>query len=56
MWSGQRSNEVTMLKTGGGKMTEETLDPQDWEAFRALAHRMVGRRITYQNLLVLYVI
>lgn len=29
--------------------TEETLDPQDWEAFRALAHDMVDRMIDGQR-------
>jgi aromatic-L-amino-acid/L-tryptophan decarboxylase len=29
------------------KPTEETLDPQDWEAMRALGHRMVDDMMTY---------
>ena len=28
---------------------EETLDPQDWEAFRPLAHRMVDRMLDSQR-------
>ena len=28
---------------------EETLDPADWEAFRALAHRMLDEAITFQE-------
>ena len=28
---------------------EETLDPADWEGFRALAHRMIDRMIDYQR-------
>jgi glutamate/tyrosine decarboxylase-like PLP-dependent enzyme len=30
-------------------MTEETLDPQDWTAFRALAHRAVDEAVTYMQ-------
>ena len=30
-------------------MREETLDPQDWEAFRALAHRMVDEMLDVQR-------
>lgn len=30
-------------------MTEETLDPQDWTAFRALAHRVVDDAVTYMQ-------
>lgn len=30
-------------------MREETLDPQDWEAFRALAYRMVDRMLESQR-------
>ncbi len=29
--------------------SEETLDPQDWEAFRSLAHRMVDRMLDAQR-------
>jgi glutamate/tyrosine decarboxylase-like PLP-dependent enzyme len=30
-------------------MTEETLDPEDWTAFRALAHRAVDDAVTYMQ-------
>lgn len=30
-------------------LREETLDPEDWEAFRRLAHEMVDRMIDYQR-------
>ena len=30
-------------------MREETLDPQDWEAFGALAHEMVDQMIDVQR-------
>ena len=30
-------------------MNEETLDPQDWAAFRALAHRAVDQAVTYMQ-------
>ncbi len=32
-----------------GETPEETLDPQDWEAFRALAHEMVDRMLDSQR-------
>ncbi len=28
---------------------EETLDPEDWEAFRGLAHQMVDRMLDAQR-------
>lgn len=31
------------------KSSEETLDPEDWEAFRGLAHRMVDRMLDSQR-------
>src|SRR5687768_9223182 len=30
-------------------MIEETLDPEDWTAFRALAHRAVDEAVTYMQ-------
>ena len=38
---------LIILKETKMNHSEETLDPQDWEATRALAHRMIDDAIAY---------
>jgi aromatic-L-amino-acid decarboxylase len=35
------------MTTNQGKLPEETLDPEDWEAMRALAHRIMDEMLDY---------